>query len=196
MSQELMDRLPHWRFVMGKEQCTLYIRARKNPSPDDQPAALRSILASLSSITWHATSDDQVLEVSLDDWTLTPALIQELRRLPEPAVPVRLMFRNCVWLWDVDYSQLPGLVPTCYAKWRVWYYEQGPVEGRYTAEHIVDVCRGAQARERGAKKLTIASGAHYFSEEEKSWVEGEMDEQGLWRWVKDIQWGRDSRDDY
>ncbi len=183
-----MERLPHWRFVMGENQCTLYIRAREDLSPAKQPAALRSILASLSGINWHATSESQVLEVSLDDWTLTSALIQELRRLPQPVVPVRLMFRNCACLPDVDYSQLPGLVPTCYAEWRLWYVASLPVRGRYTAQHIVDVCRGAQARERGAKKLTVMSGAHYFSENEKSWVEQEMDEQGLWRWVKDIQW--------
>ncbi len=189
---ELEYRLPHYTFVVSRT-CSITIEAPQRMSVSKQPAALRQMLQLLALFRWRREpgSEEQAVTVQLLHWTLTSAVVAELRALPSLPFSAAITFDDCSWLCShyYDYEQLPPLIPTCFREWRLCGVK-GTDKHQYTAEHLVALCRGVCTRSEWGEKLTLIPDYHpgQLSAADRSVVERCFDEGKMGCWMEKIEW--------
>ncbi len=193
---ELTRRLRHLTFVI-KDTLTVTISARNElyrrlgqsivlykTGDKPQPALLRMGLRALSACRWRYESSKPEINVSLERWELTQAVIAELSALPVFPHPAQLTFNAWAWHTRRDYRQLAGLVPTCYSTWHL----HGA--GSLGDWQIEDMCEGAEERGRACERLTpvVYYGRGSLTTADRTSVETYIYKHGLSEWLKPIQW--------
>ncbi len=159
---QLQQRLQHWTFIL--ETCELTIRAPQ--AITQQPAALRQILQLLCSFRWRVppVRPKPELIITLKCWTLTSAVVSELRGLPRGDFAHQLKFEHCHWVSypSVDYQHVTAVLPACYKTLNTLYKrEKGP-----DLAFVKQLCMGAGARgaECGVLRVRVQA------DEEANWA--------------------------
>ncbi len=154
-----------------------------------QPRFLRRTLQALRKIRWRVENRTASVTLSLQEWSLTPALVSELAGLPTyDGLQAELTFDDCEWPRDCNAEQLASVVPACYNRWDLWAGSHSP-RSTLDTEKLVKVCSGAVARGQGAEKLTLR--VYYkgtdFEDTQRSHVEASIDQAGG-SGVVEVEW--------
>ncbi len=105
------------------------------------------------------------------------------------ALPCTLEFSRCEWLPErTCFKHLPVMDPGCFDAWVL----SGAPGQSFTAQHVIDICAGAQARGDECRPLQLVcyvqGSDECASDEARTRVESFIHEQGLRRWVAPIEW--------
>ncbi len=182
-AQELSDfddLFTHVTLVMGPKGVTI------EPPWDGDDAAhphmLQQALQVCSKARWRLAHNASY-SITLYRWDLTPDLISVLTALPSFHGPATLVFNSCSWQENQMYEFLPAVVPHTYSTW---------VVDNYTAHahiaHILPICQGAWARGEQCEKLRVCL-SRGAEDGERSQVEALFRQEGLSRYMEDIEWG-------
>ncbi len=158
---KLITRLQHWTFVVNGT-CDILLNPPNNTPVTDQPAELRRQLEVLGSFRWRLEQRAR-FAFDVSRFTLTPALMHELRSLPRDLPSDSVTLRGCKWLPtdQCDYTQLLASIPTCYSVVTLhspqpdYLYMLREEQHDYTTEHVLAVCRGAPARGTQAEPCVL-----------------------------------------
>ncbi len=183
MWAELEARLPRFKFIMPEGGVVVLPPDRYKPS--QHAAALRQVLRALKQVRW-CVAKGVTPEIALQDWSLTPDVVVELHALSVFSGNARLTLFNCDWQPGCTYEHMPAIVPRCYNDW-VCRTDGGGM--RLTAPQCISLCRGLAARGEAGRKSTLRP--RVSTSKERAQVEMCVSEEGLGRWLEDIDWAYD-----
>ncbi len=183
MYTQLYQRLPHWTFIIGHHHLSIDLTAPHRTTPTTQPAALRDALQALRHVRWRAEDPKGEVTLTLLFWSLTPALVSELAHLPTAfeGVQVQLSLLGCDWQPECSGAELASAVPACYTRWSIWA-SASRSRRMATAEQLIGVCAGLQAREgqgKGGERVTVCvryQDTDYWTDEKRSQVEAGVEQ--------------------
>ncbi len=182
---QLEHRLAHLTFVV-RDSLLIFIPVDTGCDKGHQPPLMRKALRALSWCRWRFASPSPRIEVQLENWDFTKALVTEMYALPVFPFPAELRYVGCWGKSRSVWQQLPGAVQTCYS---TWHFEAGIFDELYLKQNdLMALCRGAQARGPGCEKLDlVVQCAHNeFTVAERSEVEACVDRRR--QWLADVQW--------
>lgn len=184
-------QVPHWRSIgsLGGGQ---EVHACVMSALHTHPTLVLGCMCTqvLKSFKWRCESSFPPA-ITLQGWSLTPAVLHELKALPDLGFTVSLDFTDCDWSVCTDYEGLASWVsalPACYALGTV---RSSDSHGACTGRHLQALCLGAAQRPSGLAKtvlsFSMASCYQTPSDAERSAVHRYIEEQGLGEKVE-VDW--------